>query len=149
MKITAIQQDELLWLRYIQDNYVCFFFLSEMLVFVDETGADHRNAIGKYGYSLRGKPMCNQTMLVHGERISAIACIAVDGLFDVMTVRETTDGDTFYEFVQTHLLQHLMPFNGTNPHYVVVLDNFTVHHVPEVVVSIEDVAALVHFPIFS
>ena len=89
--------------------------------------------------------MCNQTMLVRGECISAIACIAVDGVLDVMTVRETTDGDTFYEFVQTHLLQHLMPFNGTNLHSVVFLDNCAVHHMPEVVASIEDVGALVYF----
>ena len=89
--------------------------------------------------------MCNQIMLVRGERVSAIACIAVDGLLDVRTVRGTTDGDTFYEFVQTHLLQHLMPFNGVNPRSVVVLDNCSIHHIPEIVASIEDVGALVYF----
>ena len=88
-------------------------FSAEMLVFIDETGADRKNIIRQHGYSLRGKPLCNQIMLVRGERVSAIACIVVDGLLDVMTVRGTTDGDTFYEFVQTHLLQHLTPFNGS------------------------------------
>ena len=136
MRTVAIQRDEVLRLRYTQDMSV---FSAEMLVFIDETGADRRNIIRQHGYSLRGKPMCNQIMLVRGERVSAIACIAVDGLLDVRTVRGTTDGDTFYEFVQTHLLQHLMPFNGVNPRSVVVLDNCSIHHIPEIVASIEDV----------
>ena len=142
LRTVAIQRDEVLRLRYTQDMSV---FSAEMLVFIDETGADRRNIIRQHGYSLRGKPMCNQIMLVRGERVSAIACIAVDGLLDVRTVRGTTDGDTFYEFVQTHLLQHLMPFNGVNPRSVVVLDNCSIHHIPEIVASIEDVGALVYF----
>ncbi len=60
-------------------------------------------------------------------------------------VKETSDGDTFYSFVQSNLIPHLMPFNGVNPHSVVVMDNCTIYHVPEVVKSITDIGALVHF----
>ena len=42
---------------------------------------------------------------------------------------ETVDGDIFYDFVQSYLLPQLMPFNGTNPHSVVVLDNAAIHHI--------------------
>ena len=35
----------------------------------------------------------------------------------------------FYDFVQNNLLPHMMPFNGVNPHSVVVLDNASIHHV--------------------
>ena len=38
-----------------------------------------------------------------------------------------------------------MPFNGINPHSVVVLDNCSIHHIPEVIASIHDVGALVLF----
>jgi len=85
-----------------------------MLIFVDETGADRQNAIRKYRYSLRGKPLRTHTMLVHGERVSAISCMSVAGLLDVLTVTGTSDGDT-HAFVQTHHLPHLMPFSGVNP----------------------------------
>lgn len=61
------------------------------------------------------------------------------------TLTRTTDGDCFYEFTQTHLLPHLMPFNGFNPHSVVIMDNCSVHHVHEVIKSIQDVGALIHF----
>ncbi len=62
-----------------------------------------------------------------------------------MIVHGTTDGSTFYKFVQTHLLPHLMPFNGSNPHSVVVMDNCAIHHVDSIVKSINDVGAIVQF----
>ena len=52
----------------------------------------------------------------------------------------------FYSFVQTHLLPHLQPYNGINPHSIVVLDNYcSIHHIAEVVKSITDVGAHVLF----
>ena len=38
-----------------------------------------------------------------------------------------------------------MPCNGINPHSVVLFDNCSIQHVPEVVKSIQDVGALLHF----
>ena len=67
------------------------------------------------------------------------------GLIDVKIVIGTTDGDGFYDYIQKYLLPQLMPFNGINPHSVVIMDNCTIHHVPEVVRSITDIGALVHF----
>ncbi len=89
-----------------------------MFVFVDETGADRRNILRKYGYSIRGKPPKNHSLVARGIRVSAIACMSTAGLHT-----GPVDGNVFYRFVQTHLLPKLMPYNGTNPHYVVVLDN--------------------------
>ena len=82
---------------------------------------------------------------MRGECVSAVAYISTAGLLDVKTVKGNTDGDIFYDFVQTHLLPIPQPFNGSNPHSVVIMDNCSIHHVPEVVKSITDVGALVHF----
>ena len=71
--------------------------------------------------------------------------MSVNGILDVKTVRGTSDGDTFYSFVQTHLLPHLMPFDGVNPHSVVVLDNCSIHHIAEVNSMLEEVRVLEHF----
>ena len=84
----------------------------EMLVFLDETGADRRNTLRKYGYSMRGKPPQKHTLLVRGERASAIANISMKGLLDIDVVKGTVDGDKFYDYTQKHLLPHLMPYNG-------------------------------------
>ena len=48
----ALQQDKFLREQYILDVSV---YSKDMLVFVDETGADKRNTLRKYGYSLRGR----------------------------------------------------------------------------------------------
>ena len=66
-------------------------------------------------------------------------------LLDVSVVKGTVDGDRFYSFVLKHLLPHLMPFHGLNPHGVVVMDNCAIHHVEGITSMIEDVGALVHF----
>jgi len=43
-----------------------------ILAFVDETGADRRNCLRRFGYSLREKPAVSKKLLVHGQRVSAI-----------------------------------------------------------------------------
>ena len=68
--------------------------------------------------------------------------LSTAGVLDVKTAKGTTDADTFYDFVQTHLFPILQPYNGSNPHSII---NCSIHHVPEVVKSITDVGALVHF----
>ena len=107
--LVATQRDEFIRQQYILDVSV---FKPEMLVFIDETGADRRNALRKYGYSLRGIPQKYNTLLVRGERVSGLALMSVNGLLDVRTVKGTTDGDTFYDFVQKYLIPQLMPFDG-------------------------------------
>ena len=99
--MTAAQQDILLRQHFMAEVTV---YLPGMLIFIDETGADNRNLVRKYGYSIRGKPLKTHSFFVHGERVSAIACISMAGLLDVKTLKGTSDGDTFYSFVHTHLL---------------------------------------------
>ena len=142
LRTVALQQDRMLREQFSSEVSV---FNTEMFVFVNETGSDARNKLRKKGYSIRGKPARYQTFLLRGERISAIACMSSAGLLDVKTFQGTANGETFYNFVQTHLLPHLMPYNGINPHSVVVLDNCSIHHLAEVIASIEDVGALVLF----
>ena len=38
----------------------------EMLIFLDETGADQRNLIRKYGYSICRRPLVNHQLLCRG-----------------------------------------------------------------------------------
>ena len=142
LRRVAIQQDIFLREQYITDVSV---YSPDMFVFIDETGADRRDTLRKYGYSLCGKPATKKSLLVRGERVSAIACMTINGILDVKTHKEVSNGDIFYDFVNTHLIQHLMPFNGVNYNSVVVLDNCSIHHCREVVESLKDIGVLVHF----
>ena len=46
----------------------------------------------------------HQELLVRGEHVTDIALMSVNGLLDVRTSAGTTDGDTFYDFVQKNIL---------------------------------------------
>ena len=66
--------------------------------------------------------------------MNAIAFMSVDGLLDCHIEEGSVDGDVFFTTIQRLLVPH-MPFNGTNPHSVIVLDNASIHHVDEVITS--------------
>ena len=118
---------------------------SSSFIFVDETGCDRRDAIRRYGYSMRGYPAKSARILCRGTRYSAIGIMSTTSLLDCYITEGTVDGDTFYQFVQTSLLPQLRQFNGTNPNSIVIMDNCSIHHVQEVIDLIHSVGSLVVF----
>ena len=130
MCLVALQRDEFLRQKSIIDVSE---YTPEMLIFLDETGQDRRNTLWLYGYSMRGLPPKKHTLLVRGERVSGIAIMSISGIIDVNVSKGTTNGDVFYDFVQKILLPQLQPFNGSNPHSVVIMDNCSIHHIDEAV----------------
>ena len=72
-------------------------------------------------------------------------CHSWNGILDFHTSTGSTCGSDFYHYVQDALLPYLQPFDGVNAHSVVVLDNASIHHVPQVVSAIESSGALVQF----
>ena len=64
------------------------------------------------------------------------------GIEDVYIHEGSVDGDVF----QKHpLASILMPYNGSNSHSVVVLDNASIHHLSTVEDMILGVGALIRF----
>ena len=108
------------------------------------------DTIRKNGYSLRGRPVRAQKLVVRGEHVSAIAAISTRGLPALKFVRGGVNGDTFYDFVSAELLPKLMPFNGRNSNSVLLLDNCAIHHVAEIQQVLNDAQVLTHYlPPFS
>ena len=142
LKITARQRDNFLRSSYVLEVSI---YHEDMFIFLDETGSDKRASIRKYGYSLRGRPLTCEKLLVRGKRVSAIAIMSTVGILDCKTVIGSVDGSIFYNFVQTNLLPHLLPFNGSNPHSIVVMDNCSIHHVQGIAKMIQEVGAFVIF----
>ena len=142
--MVAKQRSDLLRAEYLLDMQV-FHGHPEMLVFVDETGADRRNCLRRFGYSLRGKPAVSKKLLVRGQRVSAIAAMSTEGILDCYSVTGSVNGSQFSDFVQQALLPQLQPFNGVNARSVVILDNASIHHIDGVVDLIESTGALVVF----
>ena len=80
-------------------------FPRSQLVFVDKTGSDARNFARKFGYSLRGIRAEVPSLLVRGQRISAMAAIDHSGLIEVKLTTETVNSETFYDFVSPFALK--------------------------------------------
>ena len=80
MRRVAIQRSDTLRARFMAEVSI---YDPIMLVWQDETCCDRRNTLCKYGYSLRGIPVCDYSLLVRGKRYSAIPVISLDGIHDV------------------------------------------------------------------
>ena len=142
MHIIAAQQDRGVRELFVRDVSL---YTAEMIVFIDETGADRRDAMREYGYSLRGHPAHHFTPYIRGDRINAIAAMNISGLLDVCVLQSTVDSDDFCQFIDANVLPKLMPFNGHNPNSVVIMDNCSIHHVEYVMSMITQVGAMLHF----
>lgn len=104
-------------------------FDPNMIVWVDETGCEHRNSLRKYGYGIRGMPPQDFALKLRGKRYSAIGILTTGGVEDVYITEGSVNGEIFLDFVRKCLLPILMPFNAINPNSIVVLDNASIHHV--------------------
>ena len=142
MQLVASQQDQYLRSTFVSDVSI---YDSKFLVFIDETGCDRRDALRKYGYGLRGKPVKCHKLLVRGERISVIAAMTVMGILDLKVVHGTVNGDIFYSFIRRQLLPKLMTFNGFNCNSIVILDNCSIHHISQVPSTFRDIGVIVHY----
>ena len=103
-----------------------------MLVWIDESGCDRRNCMRKCGYSLRSMTLKDHQLMVRSTRYLAIPVIFLEGIHDVYLAEGNVNGEKFATFVRSCLLPILQPFDYTNPHSVVILDNASIHHVEEI-----------------
>ena len=122
-----------------------YFRANIMIVWLDETGSDRRNARRRYGYHLRGMTPVDFRLTVHGIRLSSVGIMSVRGIEDVDTYEGNINGDKFCDFVQRCLVPILQPFNGINDRSVVVMDNASIHHVDRVVATIQHTGAVIRF----
>jgi len=89
-------------------------------------------------HALIGKRAMEERLLVRGKRYSAVGIMCIDGLLDTYITEHTIDGEEFCTFVERCSLPQLLPFNGTNPRSVVIMDNASIHHVEPAVRLIEE-----------
>ena len=142
MKLVAIQRSDVRRAEYLSE---ILEFKPEMLVFIDETVSDRRNAIRKFGYGLRGLTPVSHRLCLGGKRISAIGVLTTRGVEDSYIVEGNVNADVFLQFIERSLLPILPPFDGDNPRSVVVLDNASIHHVERVIDLFSAAGVLVRF----
>ena len=85
MKLVAIQRSDVRRAEYLSE---ILEFKPEMLVFIDETVSDRRNAIRKFGYGLRGLTPVSHRLCLGGKRISAIGVLTTRGVEELYCGRK-------------------------------------------------------------
>ena len=121
-----------------------YTFPKETLVWVDETGSNMKDMLRKYGYALRGeRAICH--LLVRGQRISSIAAMCTEGMLAVELTHDFVNGEKFYDFVCGSLIPEMLPFDGSNPRSIAVMDNCSIHHVQEVTDLFDSASILLLF----
>ena len=116
-----------------------------MFIFIDEMGFDCRDSRRRFGYSIAGLPAIETQNLTRGKRINAIAAMSAQEIIDFELFDDSVTGKTFALFLRRALLPHLLPFNGSNPNSVIIMDNASIHHVPEVIDLLEGVGVVIRF----
>ena len=84
-------------------------------------------------------------LLVQGKSFSEIPVMSTEGIHDVYLFDGNVNGERFQEFTTNSLPPILNPFNWSNSHSVVIMDNVSIHHVHGVVDSIESQGARLIF----
>lgn len=125
-------------------------FNTEMFVFIDESGSDRRDCLRKFGYSLRGEPARALQFYNRGKHITALAAMSTEGVLECTLLEGGVCADNFQTFLEEKLCTILYPFNGINPHSIIILDNAAIHHASGVIDLLENLGVLIYFlPAYS
>ena len=117
----------------------------DLLVWVDETGSDHRDHARKYGYAIRGQYPLYHRFLGRGSRISSIAAMSTDGIIAVDMHRGSVNSDVFIDFVRGSLIPNMQQYDGIAKSSIVIMDNCSIHRTPEVIQHFREAGIVVIF----
>ena len=62
------------------------------------------------------------------QRINAIAGLSSSGIVAIETVQGSVTGEKFYDFLRGSLIPQMLPYNGSNPCSIIIMDNCSIHH---------------------
>ncbi len=79
-----------------------FMFQRNMFVWLDESGADRRDSLRKFGYTLRGTTPVSHRFLCRGQRVNAIAAITAEGVLATEITKDSVNGENSLNFSGEH-----------------------------------------------
>ena len=135
---------------YFRGNFMAEVILypREFFVWMDETGADKRDQIRKFGYSIIGEEPVYHRFQNRGRRVSALAAISSDGLIDFEMIDGTSNANIFFDFAMGSLIPNMQPFPNKNS--ILILDNCSIHHVDYIKDAFQSAGILVlYLPPYS
>lgn len=108
------------------------------LVFLDESGIN-LGMIRRYGRALAGKRLVDHSPLNKPKATTVLAAIRTDGVFAQTNYPGGTTKEKFLQYVRETLVPALHPGD------IVIMDNLSAHHAPQVVQTIHQAGAKLHY----
>lgn len=121
----------------------------DQALFLDESSKDEKTFERRYGYAKRGSRCEWEFPFVRGRRLSLVAALSTKGVTASKVYDGAVDADRFLGFLRDYVLPNTTPYPG--PRSVLVLDNCSIHHTPEVrhLVEVEAECKLLFLPPYS
>ena len=82
------------------------YLKADMMIWIDETGSDHRVSSRCFGYHLRGLAPTDTVLSIRGKRLSAVAVMSTRGIEDIDICEGTTNGEKCTRFWRDALCQY-------------------------------------------
>ncbi|KIJ52296.1 hypothetical protein M422DRAFT_89347, partial [Sphaerobolus stellatus SS14] len=105
-------------------------YLSEQLVFVDESSFNQRTTYRGYGWALTGQRAVRKAFFLQGKRYSVLPAISLDGIIFVKVVEGSFNTELFTDFIEG-LLHRMNPYPARNS--VIIMNNCRTHKDPAIV----------------
>lgn len=116
---------------------------TDHLIFLDESGVN-LGMVRRYGRALGGKRLVDHSPLNKPKAITVLAAIRTDGVFAQASYPGGTTKEKFLQYVRETLVPALHPGD------IVVMDNLSAHHAPQVAQLIHQAGAkLLYLPPYS
>ena len=76
--------------------------------------------------------------------------MSIDGLLTYDLTVDSVNGEAFLNFLMSTLIPEMMPYNGSNPKSILVMDNCSIHHIEEVADYLQSLGIpLIYLPPYS
>jgi hypothetical protein len=98
----------------------------EQLIYVDESACiNERTSDRKYGWASIGLRASIIGSYKRSERWSILPAYTCNGFIDWAMMQGSYNADLFLNFIENHVLPHMMPFPGLRS--VLIMDNARIH----------------------
>ena len=95
---------------------------------MDESAANERTLLRKYGFAPRGLPAIDVQLLRRSTRWSILPALTITGYLNgTLIVQGLVTGDIFLRWLREVILPQCTPFLG--PRSVIVIDNYRTYYI--------------------
>ncbi|GBB83339.1 hypothetical protein RclHR1_10070001 [Rhizophagus clarus] len=118
-------------------------YISNQLIFIDESAKDERSLSRFYRYSSQNIRACKKVVFVRGKRYTILPALTLDGFVAIDIFEGAYDKKRFIDFILDQVVPIMNPYPGSNS--VIMMDNARIHHDANLISILEGLGCRVIF----